>query len=266
MKNKLRLLLFLVAPMFFLVQSCQKDTEIAATKDSVPELKSKSLKIFYGPTVPFGNGVARAWVSVDLNGDPTGVGINLSEKALSKLPSESSSFVLQFPKTKGLNFYTHALIDWNPVGHEPPGVYDVPHFDFHFYIIPESERLAIGPNDLTEFANAPAAKYIPPLYLQTPGGVPQMGAHWVDLLAPEFNGGKFTKTFIWGSYDGNFIFWEPMVTLEYLLSHPDDLESLRQPLAFQRDGWYATSYKVAYTTSPNEYTIALMGLVFHKGE
>jgi hypothetical protein len=29
-----------------------------------------------------------------------------------------------------------------------------------------------------------------------------MGVHWIDPKSPEFNGGKFTQTFIFGSYDG----------------------------------------------------------------
>ncbi len=266
MEKFIKIVGFFVIPILLMMQGCQKEDGLNISSDSNPVLKSKLMNTFYGPTVPVGNGVARAWVSVDLNGDPTSVGINLSEKALEKLPAEPASFVLDFPKTKGRNFYTHGLLDWNPQGHEPPGIYDIPHFDFHFYIISEEARLAIGPNDTVQFANAPAAKYIPPFYIQIPGGVPQMGAHWADVLSPEFHNVVFTKTFIWGSYDGSFMFWEPMVSLNYLLSHPHDLVTLRQPSAYQRDGWYASSYQVLYSTNPNEYTIALTDLVFHKGE
>lgn len=271
MKKIVHLLsLFLVVPLLFFIESCKKNEDVFAPSGSNPEselvLKSKSLNTFFGATVPMGNGVARAWVSVDKQGMPTAVGINLSEKALSGLPKEPAQFVLDFPDVKGGNFYKHALVDWNPEGHEPPGVYDLPHFDFHFYVIPNSERMAIGPNDLDKFNNAPASMYVPPLYWQIPGGVPQMGAHWIDLTSPEFNGGVFTKTFIWGSYDGSFVFWEPMITLDYLLSHPNDLIPLRQPEAFQKDGWYATKYKIAYTTNPNEYTVALTDLMFHSSE
>jgi hypothetical protein len=266
MEKFVKLIGFLIVPFLLLTQGCQKDSGLDNSSDSVPVLKSKMMNTFYGPTVPVGNGVARAWVTVDMNGDPTSAGINLSEKALEKLPAEPSSYVLDFPKTKGKNFYTHALLDWNPQGHEPPGTYDIPHFDFHFYIISKEARLAIGPNDTIQFANAPAAKYIPPFYIQIPGGVPQMGAHWADVLSPEFHGQVFTKTFIWGSYDGAFTFWEPMVSMNYLLSHPNDLVPLRQPSAYKVDGWYANSYKVAYSVNPNEYTVALTDLVFHNGE
>lgn len=126
--------------------------------------------------------------------------------------------------------------------------------------------MAIGPDDMKQFASAPAPKYVPEKYMLVPGGIMAMGAHWADLTSPEFNGGKFTKTFLWGSYDGNFIFWEPMVTLEYLKSHPDDLATLRQPSAFQRDGYYPTQYEVSYSGPDKIFTVAIRNLVFHKGE
>jgi len=257
MKNPIKLFLFfLVIPALSFLESCQVNDEII-----IPTTNT-----FYGDSVAIGNGYAQAWVSVNLNGDPTAVGINISEKSLEGLPDSLAQFVLPLPLDKGKGFYTHGLIDWNPEGHEPPGVYDLPHFDFHFYIIPNEERMAIGPNDTVQFANAPDSMYVPAAYLQTPGGVPQMGAHWVDLMSPEFTGGKFTKTYVWGSYDGKFVFWEPMITLEYLLTHPKDVVTLRQPQAYQRDGWYATKYKVSYSSHTKDYTVALTNLKFQKGE
>lgn len=254
-KNYRNFAVLLVVGVILLLQACQKDGKF-----------SPSLKTFYSPTVPVGNGVASAWISQNIDGEPVAVGVNLSEKALENLPSEPSEYVLLLPKNKGKNFYTLVQINWNPQGHEPAHVYDLPHFDVHFYIIPNEERMAIGPNDLAQFANAPASQYIPDHYLQIPGGVPQMGAHWADLLSPEFNGGVFTKTYIWGTYDGKVTFWEAMITNDYLLSHPNDLITLRQPVAYQRDGYYATQYKVSYSDSPKGYTVALTNLVYHVGE
>lgn len=70
------------------------------------------------------------------------MGVNLSEKALENLPTEPAQYVLILPKNKGKNFYTHVLIDWNPQGHEALFAYGLPHFDFHFYIIPNDARMA----------------------------------------------------------------------------------------------------------------------------
>ncbi len=229
------------------------------------DLKKATASTFYGPAIPMGNGVARAWISVNSDQEPTAIGVNMSAKALENLPEEMAAFSLKLPVPVKEPFYTHLLVDWNPHGHEPPGVYDLPHFDFHFYTIPEEERLAIAPDDAAGFANMPAEMYRPPLYMQIPGGVPQMGAHWIDLLSPEIHGEVFTKTFIWGSFDGSFIFWEPMITLDYLLSQPDDLIPLRLPAAFERDGWYAHSYSVSYSENPGTYTVALGKSDFSSG-
>ncbi len=272
-KNYKQLGILLIAGIIAL-PACQKDDQFKPTLNELGLNNGKSATVlentFYSKTVPLGNGVARAWVKENKDGEPVSVGVSLSEKALENLPSDPGVYVLELPKNKGKNFYTHVLMDWNPQGHVPPGIYDVPHFDFHFYIIPNDERLNIEADDLAEFANAPAQQYVPPLYLQIPGGEPQMGAHWIDLLAPEFNNGSFTKTFIWGSYDGSFIFWEPMVTRAYLLSLKTNPGSgpvlLRQPSAYQQDGYYATHYEVSYSESPKEFSVTLLNLTFHAGE
>ena len=257
MKNFTRLILFfLVIPALTFLESCQIEGEVIIPSSTT----------FYGDSVAIGNGYAQAWVSENSNGDPTAVGINISEKGLEDLPDSMAQFVLPLPAGKAKGFYTHTLLDWNPEGHEPPGIYNLPHFDFHFYIIPNEERMAIGLNDTVQFANAPDSMYVPSNYMHIPGGVPQMGSHWADLLSSEFNGQPFTKTYVLGSYDGKFVFWEPMVTLEYLLTHPNDVVTLRQTEAYQRNGWYATKYKIYYSTTPNEYTVALTNLKFHQGK
>lgn len=218
----------------------------------------------FGPTVSLGNGTAGTYVVQDENGDPMTVGVVLTADALENLPEAMQNFVLQLPENAGSDFYTHVLLDWNPQGHEPPGIYDLPHFDLHFYIISNEDRMNIGPEDLAKFANAPDAEYVPTDYFMIEGGVPQMGAHWLDGTAPELSGSVFTKTFIWGSFDGEFIFWEPMITREYLLTHPDEEVTVKQPAGYEKAGWYPTKYKVAFSSMGDDYMIALDGLTYHE--
>jgi len=251
------------------IQGCQKEdlgTDPGLTNGISPELKSQSMNTFYSSTLPVGKGVARAWITVTKTGEPISVGINLSGKALQNLPAEPQQYVLILPKNKGQNFYTHVLFDWNPHGHEPIGVYDVPHFDFHFYTVSNEDRLAIPFLAPPNFDTPPASKYIPALYIPLPGLVPEMGAHWVNVTSPELHEIPFTHTMIWGSYMGEYIFWEPMVTLDYLLSKPDATFPISQPTAYQKDGWYANNYKISYSLHPEEYSISLTNLMFHAGE
>jgi hypothetical protein len=174
--------------------------------------------------------------------------------------------VLTLPKNKGSQFYTHVLFDWNPGGHEPPGIYDLPHFDVHFYIVPDAYRKTIPPMMPPNFDTAPDPVYVPADFMQLPGLVPQMGAHWVDMYAPELHGNTFTHTFLWGSYEGEYIFWEPMITLDFLLTNPDDTYPVKQPQKYQKDGWYPMNYGISASDSPGEYVISMKNLTWHEGE
>jgi hypothetical protein len=42
------------------------------------------------------------------------------------------------------SLFTHFGLEWNPQGHPPSGIYEDPRFDFHFYLVPEAERLAFS--------------------------------------------------------------------------------------------------------------------------
>ena len=169
---------------------------------------------FVGDEQDFGDGFVAAFVEAD-EGDPTAIGVMIDESVLNTLPEHEHEVDLAFPTSIGHAPYDHVSFSWNPHGHEPSGVYDVPHFDLHFYLMTEAERDAINPADPefgTKAAKMPEATYIPAGYIQTPGGVPRMGAHWVDPTSPEFTPAGFSRTFIYGFWDGEMNFLEPMIT------------------------------------------------------
>lgn len=116
---------------------------------------------------------------------------------------------------------------WESMGH-PPGPYLTPHFDFHFYTIPEAEREAIDCKDLSKPAALPAAYglpdvVLPPEMAQLTGEstlvglcVPGMGMH--SLLTSEMESSEtFRGTMVVGYYRGKPIFIEPMVTKAMLM-------------------------------------------------
>ncbi|MGZ5134622.1 MAG: hypothetical protein ACXWCG_05715, partial [Flavitalea sp.] len=121
-----------------------------------------------------------------------------------------------------------------------------PHFDFHFYMMSSEQVKNIPPYELDslKFKNWPAPAYFPTSYFNAGGGVPQMGAHWVDLTSGEFNGQQFTQTFIYGSYNGNVTFYEPMITLEFLKNNNNYQRAIPQPAKVQKTGWYPTKLRV----------------------
>ncbi len=273
MKRTHKLLaLTLAAGMLSFLQACQKDDGFISR--STVDLKNGQAfvnnanpeRTFYSSARHIGNGRAQAWVTENREGEPVSVGLTLSAGALTNLPDEMTGFVLELPKGKGKNFYTFVMLDWNPQGHEPPQIYGLPHFDVHFYIVPDEVRLGMLPEKVTEFENLPSDEYVPAGYFRGPGFVPFMGVHWLNGASHELHGATFTQTFIWGSYDGEFVFWEPMLTRDYLLTRPNEVIGIPQPAAYKRDGWYPTRYEISWSKYGNDYTIALRDLQFRQGQ
>jgi hypothetical protein len=134
------------------------------------------------------------------------------------------------------------MLNWNSSGHEPDNVYTLPHFDFHFYISTQSEVLNYM--DETKLNTEPATGYIPANHISGPG-VPMMGKHFIDATTPELHGQTFTQTFLFGSYDSKVVFWEPMITLDFLKNTSQFERALPQPAKFQQSGYYPTKMKIS---------------------
>ncbi len=262
--------------------SCEKPEDLpsphagAEVSKAIPSHEGGT-KVFYGPATPLGQGVAKAWVSTDKQGNPLSVGVTVSEHAVEALLKgeghDHQSFTLKLPKQGEKTLYKHIVLDWNPMGHPAPGIYDLPHFDLHAYMISEEERMAIIPmapfdaNGQISFDVQPSPVFIPNDYTLDPGIVPAMGAHWMDRTSPEFNGQIFTQTYIYGSYKGAFIFHEPMFTVAYLkdlkqMSNPFASYAIKQPESYQKPGYYPMQYSFTYNPTPGEYIISLDGLVY----
>lgn len=234
------------------------------TDDTVAPTKGGT---FYSATATMGHGTVRSYVTLAEDGKPTDFGIVMSETSMSGLPStggheHNGSVTLTLPSQASMIPVNHISIDWNPAGHEPPGIYDLPHFDFHFYMISEAERnqiTAVGADTL-KVGKMPEPQFRPQGYASIPGGVPRMGAHWFDPTSPEFNGSTFTKTYLYGFYDGKMIFFEPMITKAYIESKPNATQAVKLPQAFPKSGYYPTNYTVGYNASTKEYRISFGAL------
>ncbi len=265
------------------------DAPTSSRPDRVPAEAAGTFR-HYGAALTVGAGKARAYVVLDerASNRPLEVGVALDAAALESLPvpvapqpdgghnhANSHEYLLTLPNGHGTP-YQFITLDWNAAGHEPPGIYDVPHFDFHFYTISQAERNAIDPADPQFGAKAarfPASAYVPPRYMVLPpppapvSAVPRMGVHWLDVASPELqaptspNHKAFTHTFIHGSWDGHFVFEEPMITRAFLLTKPDLTVPLPQSAQVEKPGYYPTNYRITYDATAREYRIALGSLV-----
>ena len=250
-----------------------------------------------GAAQRIGNGTVRTYVLFDPANRtvPIEVGIALSARALESLPAPmamknadamSSHFdtherLLPLPDANPTP-YKFVQFNWNPGGHEPPGVYDQPHFDFHFWTVDNTVRESIVP-ETAQFAEK-AARYPGDEYrtanfvdvataAKAPAAavtVPKMGMHWIDVRSGEFNGQTFSKTYIRGSWDGQFVFDEPMITRAYIAAKRDaqdpalrdELITLPPTAKRQVAGYYPEAYRIQYDAESKEYRIALTRLTW----
>ncbi len=251
-----------------------------------------------GVPASMGNGSVAGYAELDAAGGPKVIGVMFSAAALENLPTAQSDGhhcydlnkdgkidlatecaawherVLPLPSElvrRGDIPFKWALLNWNPHGHMPKGVYDTPHFDVHFYMEPIEDVFALqagpcGPEhvrcDQFALARKPLpGNYVPAGYVDVGAVAPAMGNHLVNVNGPEFKGEKFKQTWIFGAYDGRVTFYEEMVDLAYLLSKPAECSSIPSPDAVAQSGYYPTQSCVRYVPEKNAYTVSVEGFV-----
>jgi hypothetical protein len=241
-----------------------------------------------GRSARIGAGSVQSFVTLDSAGAPVAVGVTLSSGALEQLPPAPNNVSRCYDLNGDGKFNGHEChgdeerildvpvdtsaklpfrwiqINWNPAGHHNTP-YARPHFDFHFHTGDRARVEAMAPGrcgelvDCGQFkvATRPVpARYVPSGYIDIGAVVPRMGNHLLDSQSPELRDSlPFTSTFIYGAWDGELIFWEPMITLEFLETQNSCLE-IRQPDAFRQAGYYPTQYCVRQKSN-GERTVSL---------
>ena len=247
-----------------------------------------------GAPSALGHGTVMSYADLEPSGVPKAIGVVFTDGAFDNLPMERSGGrhcfdankdgaidpatecagwherVLPFPSEASRRSdmpFKWALLNWNPHGHIPPGVYDKPHFDVHFYMQPIEDVFAIesgpcGPERVRcdQFARARLpvpASHMHPDFKDVEAVAPAMGNHLIDPTAPEFHGVPFTRTWIYGVYEGRVTFYEEMVTLEYLKSQPDQCFLIKTTPAVALTGYYPTKSCIRYAKDKREYTVSL---------
>lgn len=248
----------------------------------------------YGDALSMGNGRFHAYTKTLWNGMPGAIGVEFSAATLNNLPHEEPTDGANCWDNNGddeidleaecagghgrtlffdtnLTPFKSITINWEPHGHVPADVYDKPHFDFHFYMMGNTQRnlIAVGPCDgVTNCAQRARsslpvpAKYVHPDFFNTTLVYTRMGNHYADGTSPEFHGLGFSQTFILGTHEGHITFYEPMVSLDYLLSKPNECVAVKQPAAFEKAGFYPTQYCMRFNANRNSYTVSLEAFRF----
>lgn len=254
-----------------------------------------------GAVAHVGAATASSYAEFDESGTPLAIGLVFSQNFFDELPSEPSDlhqcfdrdgngsveqpaecnawheWVIPLPSEVAIRAdipFKWSLLNWNPMGHIPPGVYDVPHFDIHFYIEPIENVFALEPGpcgpefircDQFEVARRPLpANYLAPDYQDVEAVAPAMGNHLIDMTSPELHGEPFTRTWIYGVYDGKVTYYEEMVTRAFLLGRPSDCFPIKSPPAVAIEGYYPTLSCLRFDAEANEYTVSMEGFVFRE--
>lgn len=203
------------------------------------------------------------YITTDEDGHPVEMGFTIPEAAFNSFDALSADvdWSLDFPTGDNETPFVHMWAGYNPHGHEPLGIYDKPHFDFHFYMTSEAERLAITPADTVAGAKPLLAGQVPVTYINT-GLVPTMGAHWIDVTAPELNGQPFTETFIFGSFDGKMTFYEPMITKAFIEEKHNFEKAIPAVTAYRFPGkYYPTKFGFKHDHDADAHNFYLTGFV-----
>lgn len=197
-------------------------------------------------------------------------GLSVPAAAIENAPAEEGQMtwpptpvaLLQMPESAQRHTgLTEFSMYWEPMGH-PPKPYLTPHFDFHFYLIPDAERMSIDCTDTAKPAALPAGYALPDEPLPPPMAkltgvstlvgicVPQMGMH--SLLASELESQTpFRGSMVIGYYRGKAIFIEPMLSRAMLLEkHSFDLPIPTIPGA---TGPYPRVFHAEYDAQRNAY-------------
>ena len=209
------------------------------------------------PPAPWTTTGATPVVQLDAQKHPAMIGLTIPGALIADLPKKRSEAV--FPLTNA-GLVQSANLQWHPSGHEPEHVYDVPHFDLHFFTISEAVRGSIVPGAKAGKV-MPAKKLLIPNSILAPGFVPGMGMHDVSKTQPEFGGGKFTISPIVGYWNGELNFFEVMFTKAWIEQKRDMVAAYPQPGAVTKHGYYPTKYSVKYDKASDSYQIALTGFV-----
>ena len=195
-----------------------------------------------------------------VDGEPVKVGLRFDVDSLDELPPVHQANPVLLPDGEGaVAPFDHVSMDWSPDGHEPNGVWDVPHFDLHFFVIDPVQRTQILVDEGME--NHPDPEHVPPGYVTFPdSGEPGEGNHWVNPATPEFSGDAFTHALVYGFYDASLVFLEPMVALDFLESRVGTHTEVPWPDAWQEPGWYPHSYHVQWLTDDEVWEVSLEDL------
>lgn len=269
-----------------------------ATAFVLPDTEPRRVE---GSMVMIGSGWVESYSEIDGEGAPHAIGISFSKEAFEGLPMDFGDGhrctdldnngtiekhseclpwhekVLPLPAEISRNSeipFKWVLLNWNPHGHMPEGVWNTPHFDVHFYMEPIENIFSLMPGpcgpekmrcDQYEVAIKPVpVDYIHKDYIDVGAAAPAMGNHLVDTTGPEFRGAPFTRSWIYGTYDGRIIFYEEMLSLTYLTSGPNECFPIKTTPEVGLSGYYPSQVCTRFSEADSSVSVSMEAFTYRK--
>jgi len=256
--------------------------------------------VHQGGSAGIGNGEVSTYVEMDAAGNLASIGVRLSASALEGFPLELDGtapcydvdgdgsedartecfmmlrrdLYLPSAASHATAPFGYVQFNYNPEGHPPPAppVYAKSHFDFHFYLVGLDDVKEIRTGTCGFFIDCEAferarvpvpVEYMPPEYIEVGAAAGEEGNHLLLSTAPELADppADFTQTFIFGSYDGHIIFYEPMIAASVFTTDLDECFDIAQPTAWEVAGPYPTRYCMRYLPDEEAYSVSLESFV-----
>jgi hypothetical protein len=209
-----------------------------------------------------------SWARVHAWNGVKEVGVTIPVAVFDEMPEEDGPgphgayATLAFPDiVQETTYFNHVELHSNPHGHDtPPGSVNpirnsVPHFDFHYYAIPE-EAVWLIPASTVPPPLLPrvAPERLPAGYTQPGRSIVEMGRHsspiW-SLFDPDFLSTITLAGFLPDATQMHFI--EPMVSRERLLERTDFELPVPMPAEFGRLMRYPTKFVADYDADLDAY-------------
>ena len=218
-----------------------------------------------GETRSIFGGTVKNWVDLSAEGTVTKFSWLMPLATVSGVPDTTTSDFLQtigvpdvLTKQTFIQGLDYAFL---PKGHSPPGVYDIPHWEWHVFASSQAVFEGIDCSDQT----IPAQDDLPPNYIYQPYpfvlvcAPHQGGVHVYDQTSAEFNKQKFTRAFALTVYAGSFASIEPKVTRDVLLAR----QSFTSPVPVMKTlrrttpTLYPSTFSATYDQATDSYTVTL---------
>lgn len=249
-----------------------------------------------GDRISFAKGNVQTYLQINPDGIPYSYGITFPEKTLEGLPTKEMPNDFQncfdadengiisekecvgghfrflfYPKNKLVTPIKWASFTYGPMGRLPPGIFDLPIFEFRFNLKDffETNSIKLGPcpglincEDYALASKDVPEKYLPKGYANLNIIEGKVGNLLVDTYGPEFDPKKkFRNSFILGSFNGQISFFEVMVSLDVLKEKKSSCFPIRQAEAHQELGYYPTKYCIKFWEEKKQFFISLEGFV-----